>query len=556
MADIERDPRVTPVALQRLRTLGTRAYLVVPMSREGIPIGSIAVHRNEPGAFSNKHIELLTTFADQAVIAIENVRLFKELETSNRDLTEALEQQTATSEILRVISRSPTNIQPVFDTIVGSAVRLCGGLYGFLSRFDGELIHVVAQHNYTPEGLAALPQMYPMRPGRQAATGRAILTRAVVHIEDALNDPEYTHQDLARAAGWRSMLAVPMLREGNPIGAILVIRGLPGPFAETQIQLLKTFADQAVIAIENVRLFKELEARNNDLTATGEILRVIASSPTDLQPAFNVIASSALRLCSGVASLVFRYDGRLIHLAASDSAEGIDLEVIRHNFPAPPEGATFASRVVTMARPLYIADIERDPDAPPGLVEFARANSFRSIFAAPMRREDQTVGLIAVIHRDVGGFTLEQGALLQTFADQAVIAIENVRLFTETKEALEQQTATAEILRVIGTSPTDAEPVFETIAKSAVQVCGALSCAVFVVDASMVDLTECRPALPCGKCRGFPDRWPDGVRTGQLRRRLRGARGYTIAISTAVGHGFHGGSRHPNAISLPCARRR
>src|SRR5207245_2225073 len=147
--------------------------------------------------------------------------------------------------------------------------------------------------------------------------------------------------------------------------------------------------------------------------------------------AFNVIASSALRLCNGVASLVFRYDGRLIHLAASDSAEGIDLQVIRHNFPAPPERATFASRVVTMARPLYIADIEHDPDAPSGLVEFARANGFRSIFAAPMRRDEQTIGVIAVTHRNVGGFTPEQGALLKTFADQAVIAIENVRLFKE-----------------------------------------------------------------------------------------------------------------------------
>jgi GAF domain-containing protein len=189
------------------------------------------------------------------VIAIENVRLFKELEVRNRDLTETLEQQTATSEILRVISQSPTDVQPVFDTIVRSAVRLCGGLFGTAIRFDGELLHLAAHHNYTPEVLRALQEMLPMRPDRRLMSARAILTHEVVHVEDALADPEYA-QPVARAGGFRSMLAVPMLREGSPIGAIVVNREQPGPFSTGQIELLKTFADQAVIAIENVRLFK------------------------------------------------------------------------------------------------------------------------------------------------------------------------------------------------------------------------------------------------------------------------------------------------------------
>src|SRR5215472_13023003 len=213
---------------------GFRTVLAAPMIVNGVVIGLITVRRTEARPFTAKQIDLVKTFANQSAIAVENVRLFKETK-------EALEQQTATAEILRVISSSPTDVQPVFDTIVRSAVRLCDGLYGFVSRFDGELIHVAAHHNYTPEGLRALHQMYPIRPGRQLVTGRAILTGAIVHVEDALADPEYA-QDFARAGGWRSMLAVPMLRGVSPIGAILVMRAQPGPFPEAQIALLKTFA--------------------------------------------------------------------------------------------------------------------------------------------------------------------------------------------------------------------------------------------------------------------------------------------------------------------------
>ena len=477
---------------------GMRTMLCTPLLSGGGAIGVVVAARYDVRPFSDEHVRLLETFANQAVIAIENVRLFNETK-------EALEQQTATAEILRVISSSPTNIQPVFDAVAESAARLCEALDTAIFRRDSDRLLLVAHFGAIPYGRVG---EFSISAVRGMVNGRAVLEGRTIQADVLAEADEFPEgSETARQWGHRTILSVPLMREGVAIGSIMLRRSEAQLFSERQVALLQTFADQAVIAIENVRLFTELEARNNELTATGEILRVIASSPTDLQPAFNVIASSALRLCSGVASLVFRYDGRLIHLAASDSAEGIDLEVIRHNFPAPPEGATFASRVVTMARPLYIADIERDPDAPPGLVEFARANSFRSIFAAPMRREDQTVGLIAVIHRDVGGFTPEQGALLQTFADQAVIAIENVRLFTETKEALEQQTATAEILRVIGTSPTDAEPVFETIAKSAVQVCGALSCAVFVVDASMVHLAATH-GVPAERLERFRSEFP------------------------------------------------
>src|SRR5205823_12487565 len=196
--------------------------------------------------------ELVETFADQAVIANENMRLFETEQTRTRELTEALEQQTASSEILRVISRSQIDVQPVFDTIVASAVRLCGARMGAVFRFDGELVHLVADHNYTPEVLEVLHRTHPRPPQPDQVSGQAILTRAVAQVEDTLADPNY-HHEMARAGNWRSTLGVPMLRDGAPIGAIVITRNEVGPFAAGHIELLKTFADQAVIAIENVR---------------------------------------------------------------------------------------------------------------------------------------------------------------------------------------------------------------------------------------------------------------------------------------------------------------
>src|SRR4029077_3685176 len=255
------EPSVVEFTRQAGRVLGYRSLVTVPMLREDRVVGAINVCRREPGRFSDAEVELLQTFADQAVIAIENVRLFTELEARNRELTEALEQQTATAEILRVISRSQTDVQPVFDTIVRSAVQLCDGLFSALFQFDGQLLHLVAHHNYTPAALGEVHRIYPARPTRALLTGRAILECTLVHIPDIELDPEWQHQALSRAVGFRSGLWVPMLREGAPIGVIAVARAAPGPFSDSEIKLLKTFADQAVIAIENVRLFGELQAR-------------------------------------------------------------------------------------------------------------------------------------------------------------------------------------------------------------------------------------------------------------------------------------------------------
>src|SRR3984893_4660903 len=247
--------------------------------------------------------------------------LQEQLDRRTRELAEAREQQAATGEILRVISNSPTDVQPVFDTIVRSAVRLCDGVIGAVNTFDGELTHCVAVHNYTPEALAAVQRMYPIRPSPQHLSGRAILSRAIVHVPDVLSDPEYA-PDIALAGGWRGGLAVPMIRNEAVIGVILVMRAQVGPFSHEQIELLKTFADQAAIAIENVRLFEAEQQRTRELTesleyrtATGDILRVISSSPTDVQPVFNTIAESAVRLCGGQFSFVLRFDGGQIHFA-------------------------------------------------------------------------------------------------------------------------------------------------------------------------------------------------------------------------------------------------
>ena len=256
-----------------LREAGFRAILAVPMLRDGVPIGAITVTRRQPEPFSGGEIELLQTFADQAVIAIENVRLFTELQEKNQAVTqahaqvsEALEQQTATAEILRVISGSQTDIQPVFDTIVKSAARLCDGVFATLFRFDGELLHWMSQHNSTPEGIEAMQRRWPRPPGPETIIGRAVIDRTVIHVRDSESDPDapVETREIARAFGYRSVVSVPMLREGQPVGGLSVARR-DQPFTPAQISLLQTFADQAVIAIENVRLFTELEARNREI---------------------------------------------------------------------------------------------------------------------------------------------------------------------------------------------------------------------------------------------------------------------------------------------------
>src|SRR5262245_27441799 len=425
--DILEDPTYDQ---RRARAAQLRSLLSVPLMRAGNVIGTISVSRAVPGLFSDRQIELLKTFADQAVIAIENVRLFNETK-------EALEQQTATAEILRVVSSSPTDVQPVYNSIVERAARLCDAEVSLVARLEGDWIHVGAVFGTSVAGTDAVRRTYPMRPGAAGATARAIRDSAIAHIPDVLTDQEFTIRDAALTAGFRAVLAVPMLREGRAIGAISIGRAEVGEFSTEQVNLLRTFADQAVIAIENVRLFKELQEKNRALTqahaqvsesleqqtATSEILRVISESPTDVQPVFETIVRNATKLCEGTFSAVFRWDGALLDFAAAHNWTKQAVEAMRAQYPIPATRATGSGRAILDRAVVQIADIEQDPEYR-GTV--ALAVGFRSGLFVPMMREGTPVGAISVGRATTGPFSNSHVELLKTFADQAVIAIENV----------------------------------------------------------------------------------------------------------------------------------
>src|SRR5262245_58104720 len=446
--DVEIDPEHQSDQ-ELTRAVGWRSGLFVPMLRAGAPIGVIVVARAEPGPLSDNEIELLKTFADQAVIAIENVRLFNETK-------DALERQTATSEILNVINQSPTDVLPVFDTIVKSAMRLCNAVQSNLQLFDGELMHWCAQQGIGQEAMDSIRRIYPMRPDQSMTASRSVLTRSVVHVPDVLDDPEYLHE-LAVKGGFRSVLSVPMMGKGRPIGAITVGRMEAGLFSETEVTLLRTFADQAVIAIENVRLFTELQEKNRALTdahaqvsesldqqtATSEILRAISQSQTDVQPVFDAITTNALRLCAAAGSGLYLFDGERIHMAALRNIDPVGTAAIRQEDPTPPSRSGAVARAILTREVVYIRDVLKDPEYK--LASTAAAVGYRSVMSVPMLHEGNAIGAITVTAADVAAFSENHLELLKTFADQAVIAIENVRLFNETKEALEQQTATSEI---------------------------------------------------------------------------------------------------------------
>jgi len=481
MPDIHEDPEY--VYQDVAQKADYRSVLSVPMLRDGEVIGTITVYRDAARPFPDAQIELLKTFADQAVIAVENVRLFTELQARNADLTEALEQQTAASEILRVISQSPTDVQPVFDTIVAAALKLCSASAANVFTFDGELIHLAAVVNVNPEYVGALRQLFPRRPSRDTAVTRAVLTCSMVAVPDVLEDREYAVGANSLSGGFRSVLAVPLIREGNPIGAIAVGRAQPGPFPNTLVVLLQTFADQAVIAIENVRLFKELAARNRDLTisleqqtATSEILRVIASSPTDTQPVFDLVAQRAGRLCDAEVAVISRFDGGVIELAAIDGVVPEAVKIVRSLFPLQVSAQTVTSRAIRSSMVVHVADVLADQSYE--IKDFARAAHFRAGLGVPIVRDRRVIGSIFVGRATPGLFADSQVELLKTFADQAVIAIENVRLFTELEARTTELTQSVGELRALGevgqavSSTLDLATVLSTIVSRATQLAG------------------------------------------------------------------------------------
>ena len=337
VADLQTADNEFPEGAVYARQFGHRTTLAIPLLREGNAIGAILIRRMEVRPFTERQTALLKTFADQAVIAIENVRLFDEVQAQKQELSEALEHKTATSEILNVISRSPTDAQPVFDAIVESAARLCEALFAVVWRYDGDLLYYTASHNFTPEVLDKILKTFPARPDRSIAAGRAILDGKIAHVADMLSDPTYAHE-LALAGNWRSTVAVPMLRDGKPVGVISVGKAEPVPFSEQQVQLLSTFADQAVIAIENTRLLNELRKSLQQQTATADVLKVISRSTFDLQAVLHTLVESAVRLCDADNAFLFRREGQTYHLAASHGYSEQYRQFIKDNPIAPGRG--------------------------------------------------------------------------------------------------------------------------------------------------------------------------------------------------------------------------
>jgi len=470
-----------PVARELQRRLGHHTVLSVPLMREDRAIGAIALWRMEARRFTGKQIALVKTFADQAAIAIENVRLFNETK-------ERLEQQTATSEILRVISQSPSDVQPVFDTIAAAALRLCGAASANVFTFDGQLLHLaaLARPDSGPNDVVDLIKNFPRPPGRDLAAPRAILTCSVVSIPDVLADPEYQFKETALAGGFRSVVAVPLIRDGAPIGAIVVGRPEAGPIPDKQIALLQTFADQALIAIENVRLFKETKEALEQQTATSEILRVISRSRTDVQPVFDTIAAAAMKLCRAGSANVTTFDGELIPIAALAIVNPEGADAVCKLYPRPPSRDTTNARAVLTGSVVAIPDVLEDREY--AVRAAALAGGFRSVLSVPLIREGSPIGAITVGRPEPGPFPDKQVALLQTFADQAVIAIENVRLFTELEARTTQLTRSVGELKALGevgqavSSTLDLETVLCTIVSRATTLAGMDGGAIYEYD--------------------------------------------------------------------------
>ena len=458
-------PEVSAYAKKLRRAARFRSATHVPLLREGEGIGTIVLTHPESGfRLTERQLALVQTFADQAVIAIENVRLFHELQERNQALSVSLDRQTATAEILRVISRSQTDVQPVFEAIADSAMRLLKAWSAGVFLFDGEMLHFGAARGSLPDTDDYVSKRYPMRPGSGSMSARCIQERAACQLSDVLTDPDPGLREMARARRYRAVLAVPMLRNGEPIGTISATRTDPGAFPESEVELLKTFADQAVIAIENVRLFNETKEALDQQRATAEVLESISGSMTDTQPVFVRIVQNLSRLFGTRFAVLQLLRGDQVEMPAVDG--GPEFNRLRERYPRPLDDTTVGGRAMLSRRTVHVTPVLGNPETPAATVQFARDFGFNSVIFTPMVHEGEVIGAIGAAFPEAKPFSERQIALIKTFADQAVIAIQNARLFNETREALERQTATADILRVISSSPTDTHPVFEAIVRS------------------------------------------------------------------------------------------
>jgi GAF domain-containing protein len=478
--DAQADPEYELSLAQKLGDY--RTMIGAPLLREKTPIGVFGLARRSVRPFTDKQVELLTTFADQAVIAIENVRLFDEVQARTRDLSESLEQQTATAEVLKVISRSKFELQPVLDTLVQSAARLCEAEQNVIFLREGDIYRIAARHGMPPE-LEVYAKRHPISPGRETLTGRVALESRVVHIPDVLADPEYAY-GAQSLGGYRAMLGVPLLREGTCIGVMTITRKTPQPFTTKQIELVTTFADQAVIAIENVRLFDEVQSRTRELqesldyqTAISDVLNVISRSPNELQAVIDAILQTAGRLCEAEHALFFKLQDGKYDLVGSNNVGAHYVEYLFEH-PIRPGRGSLVGRTAVERKTVHLPDCLADPEY--DMLESQQVGGQRTMLGVPLLRDGAVIAVISLQRNYVKPFTDRQIELITTFADQALIAIENVRLFDEVQartealsESLQQQTATADALKVISRSTFDLKSVLQTLVESAGRLCSA-----------------------------------------------------------------------------------
>ena len=497
LIDSQADPN--PELVNRSRSGNIRTLLGVPLQREGTPIGVLLLQRTIVQPFTDEEIGLAETFADQAVIAIENVRLFEAEQQRTHELAESLEQQTATSEVLRVISGSPGELQPVFEAMLANATRLCEAKFGVLYRSEGDAFRAVALHG-APLAYVEERRRNPIvRPHPKSTLGRAVATKRAVQIADVLKLPNYfdaplgyTVPQLSKLAGARTVLAVPMCKDDELVGIIGIYRQEVRPFTDKQIELVTNFAAQAVIAIENTRLLNELRQRTDDLTesldrqtAISEVLGVISSSPTDLQPVFQAIVESAARLCEADNASIHQVGGDLVRLVANHG----QVSAFRLGELRPISVGSLSGRVLVGRETIHVADALAVAETIfPDSRSAVERQGIRTVLGVPLMRGDTALGVIVLRRMTVRPFTEKQIELVRNFAAQAVIAIENTRLLNELRQSLERQTATADVLRVISSSPGELEPVFQAMLENAVRICEAKFGSLFRFDGKAFDL--------------------------------------------------------------------